>query len=125
MLSLANGAFDGVYSKRFMRLSKTQKAGIDLFLVSKERFFFAIYLFFDPIKLTLAVCSLCVRLCMTCFFIKNYGGGWELCGGGEVVGMCWVKIRQKCDYIICEFALFNNILWCPKICANEASSGQN
>ena len=50
---------------------------------------------------------------------------WELCGGGEVVGMCWVKIRQKCDYIICEFALFNNILWCPKICANEASSGQN
>ena len=59
------------------------------------------------------------------FFNKNYGGGWELCGGGEVVGMCWVKIRQKCDYIICEFALFNNILWCPKICANEASSGQN
>ena len=46
-------------------------------------------------------------------------------GGGEVGGVCWVKIGQKFDYIICEFALFNNILWCPKICANEASSGQN
>ena len=82
MLSLANGACDGVYSKRFMGFSKTQKTGIDLFLISKERFFFAIYLFFDTIKLTLAVCSPCVHLCMTCFFIKNYGGGWELCGGG-------------------------------------------
>ena len=57
---------------------------------------------------------------MTCFFIKNYGGGWELCvcvwgGGGGGGGVSWVKIGQKVDYIICEFALFNNILWCPKI----------
>ena len=79
LLSLAAGTFDGVYSKRFMGFSKTQKAGIDFFLVSKERFFLAIYLFFYPIKLTLSVCALCVRLSMTCFFINNYGSGWELC----------------------------------------------
>ena len=75
LLSLADGTFDRVYSKCFMRFSKTQKTGIDFFLVSKKRFFFAIYLFFDPIKLALSVCSSCVRLSMTCFFIKTYGGG--------------------------------------------------
>ena len=79
LLSRTDGTFDGVYSKRFMGFSKTQKRGIDFFLVSKERFFFAIYLFFDPIKLALSVYSPCVRLSMTCFFIKNYGSGWELC----------------------------------------------
>ena len=107
---------------------KPKKTGIDLFLVSKEKFFFAIDSFFDPIKLALSACSPCVRLSMTCFFIKNYGVGRELCecvlkGGGR--GTCWVKIGQKFDYITCEFVLFNNILWCPKICANETSSGQN
>ena len=53
----------------------------------------------------------------SCVWVWGEGGG----GGG----VSWVKIGQKVDYIICEFALFNNILWCPKICANEASSGQN
>ena len=125
LLSLADGTFDGVYSKRFMGFSKTPKTGIDFFLVSKERFFFVIYLFFDPLKLALSVCSPYVRLSITCFFIKNYGGGWELCVSGGGGGVCWVEIGSKFDYIICEFELFNNISWCPKICANEASSGQN
>ena len=96
LLSLADGTWDGVYSKCFMGFSKTQKTGIDLFLVSKERFFFAFYLFFDPIKLALSVCSPCVRLSMTCFFIKNYRGGWELCvwrwGKRRVLGQNWTKI---------------------------------
>ena len=68
LLSLADGTFDRVYSKCFMRFSKTQKTGIDFFLVSKKRFFFAIYLFFDPIKLALSVCSPYVRLSMTFFY---------------------------------------------------------
>ena len=76
LLSLADGTFDGVYSKCFMGFSKL------------------------PEKVLI-------------------GGKGE---GGDVF---WVKIGQKFDYIICEFALFNNILWCPKICANEAKSGQN
>ena len=85
-----------------------------------------IYLFFDPIKLGLSVCSLCVRFSVTCFFIENYEG-WVgvvcVCAGGVgvVVSVFWVKIGPKFDYIICEFVLFNNILWFPKICANEES----
>ena len=83
LLSLADGTFDGVYSKRFMGFSKTQKRGIDFFLVSKERFFFAIYLFFDPIKLALSVCFPCVRLSMMCFLLKTKGvGGSCLRGRG-------------------------------------------
>ena len=38
LLSLADGTFDRVYSKCFMRFSKTQKTGIDFFLVSKRGF---------------------------------------------------------------------------------------
>ena len=114
-----------MYSKCFMGFWKTQKTGIDLFLVSKDRFFFAIYLFFDPIKLALCVCSPCVCLSMTCFFIKNYGGGWELCvcvwrwGKRGVLGQNWTKIWLH-NMWIC-FLIKNR----PKICANEASSGQN
>ena len=59
LLSFADGPFDGVYSKRFMGFSKNEKTGIDFFVVSKERFFFA----------------------------KSYGSGWEwelyVCVGGR------------------------------------------
>ena len=95
LLSLADGIFDGVYCKRFMGFSKIKKTGIDFFLVSKDRLFFAIYLFFDPIKLALSVFSPCVRLSMTCFFIKNYGAGWELCVWGE-----WGYDKLRHDLII-------------------------
>ena len=111
LLSLADGTWDGVYSKCFMGFSKTQKTGIDLFLVSKERFFFAFYLFFDPIKLALSVCSPCVRLFyFFLFLLKTMEvGGSCVCGGGGK-GVCWVKIGQKFDYIICEFVFLNKNL---------------
>ena len=36
-------------------------------------------------------------------------GGSCVCGGGGK-GVCWVKIGQKFDYIICEFVFFNKNL---------------
>ena len=36
LLSLADGTFDGIYSKLFIGFSKTQKSGIDFFLVLRS-----------------------------------------------------------------------------------------
>ena len=61
---------------------------------------------------------------MTCFFIKNYGGGWELCVCVEVgeEGCIGSKLdKNLITYVNLCFLIKNR----PKICANEASSGQN